>query len=321
MDTLAVVYRPRPLSRALFPVLLLGIGLLLSGCQTSSQESAGAQVAPPSPEHYRDFSNADSLASYLRSAPTPLVGAHRGGPAEGFPENATQTFAHALTHGPVLIESDVRMTEDSVLVLMHDETLNRTTTGRGPVGEHTLREVRSVQLLAGDTPTRFEVPTLAEALAWAEGRAVLQLDVKDDVPRPQVVEALRHHAALDQALVITYSLADARWYHQRLPRLILSASAESRTEAEALVEQIDPSRLVGWVGVGEVPSGPTEVFASHGVPVAVGTFGAVDRQARRQGLAVYHQLFDRGVDLIATDETALARQAADTYRRYGATSD
>jgi glycerophosphoryl diester phosphodiesterase len=121
--------------------------------------------------------------------------------------------------------------------------------------------------------------------------------------------------------VITDSLADSQWYHQRLPTLILSVSADSRDEAEALVQSIDPSRLIGWVGVGEVPSGPTDVFSNHDVPVAVGTFGALDRQARRQGLAVYHRLFDRGVDLVATDETALARQAADTYQRYGTSAN
>ena len=317
---MSFLFPVRPVPVFLLTVLL-GTGLVLGGCQTDQRDAAGAQVAAPSPDHYLDFRSADSLASYLRSAPTPLVGAHRGGPSEGFPENAIQTFAHALTHGPLLIESDVRMTEDSVLVLMHDETLERTTTGSGPIREHTLRGLRAVQLLADGEPTHFEVPTLSEALAWAEGRAVLQLDVKEDVPRVLVVEALQRNEALDQALVITYNLADAQWYHQRLPRLILSASADTREEAEALVQQIDPSRLIGWVGVGEVPTGPMEVFSNQGVPVAVGTFGAVDRQARRQGLAVYHRLFDRGVDLIATDETALARQAADTYQRYGTSSN
>lgn len=277
-------------------------------------------MAEPSPGHYRDFQSADSLAAYLRSASAPLVGAHRGGPAEGFPENAIQTFSHALTYGPVLLECDVRMTRDSVLVLMHDETLGRTTTGRGPVRAKTLDRLRSVRLVAeAGGPTRFEVPTVSEALAWAEGRAILELDIKEDVPRSLVVEALQRNEALDQALVITYSLADARWYHERLPDLILSASAETRDEAEALINQIEPSRLVGWVGVGEVPSGPTEVFSNRGVPVAVGTFGEVDNRARQQGLAAYHRLFDQGADIVATDETALASQAADSYQKYTST--
>ncbi|MFB6278552.1 MAG: glycerophosphodiester phosphodiesterase family protein [Salinibacter sp.] len=294
--------------------LMLG-GCWLGGCQTDSENTAGRSVAEPAPDHYRDFQDADALSAYLRSAPDPLVGAHRGGPGEGFPENATPTFGRALTHGPVLLECDVRMTRDSVLVLMHDPTLGRTTTGTGPVQNRTLEEMRALQLVTeAGTPTRFEVPTLPEALTWAEGRAVLQLDVKDDVPRPRVISTLRRHDGLDQALVITYTLDDARWYHRRLPNLILSASAETREEAKALIQDVDPSRLLGWVGVGEIPDGPAEVFSAHGVPVAVGTFGDVDRQARRQGLSVFHRLFDEGADLVASDETALASQAARTYR-------
>lgn len=304
---------------ALLWLLLCGAGLgslHLGGCQTPRQDTAGREVAAPTPDHYRDFRSADSLASYLRSSPNPLVGAHRGGPDQGFPENATETFAHALTHGPVLLESDVRMTKDSVLVLMHDETVGRTTDGTGPVRRYTLAELRSVQLRAEDGRTRFEVPTVSEALAWAEGRAILELDVKEDVPRPLVVETLRRNDGLDQALVITYSPADARWYHQRLPNLVLSVSAETRGDAETVVQQVDPSRLLGWVGVGEISSGPAKVFSNHGVPVALGTFGELDQQARQQGLVVYHRLFDQGVDLVATDETALASQAAATYQSY-----
>ena len=297
----------------LLSIFTLGT-LALGGCQNGQRDTAGQVVAEPDANHYRDFTHPDSLAAYLRSPSDPLVSAHRGGPGPGFPENALQTFSHALTQGPVFLETDVRMTKDSVLVLMHDDSLDRTTTGSGPLRARTLDELRSFQLVTdAGTPTRFEVPTLSEALAWAEGRAVLQLDVKEETPRSLVVAALHQHDALDQALVITYTMEDARWYHQRLPDLLLSASAETREEARGLVRQIDPSRLLGWVGTGNIAEGPAEVFSNHDVPIAAGTFGETDRQARNQGLIVYHRLFDRGVNVISTDETALASQAAATY--------
>lgn len=305
--------RPRPSAWFLLCTCFLG-AFALGGCQSSGQETAGRTVAEPAPENYRDFQHADSLAAHLRSSPDPLVSAHRGGPDTGFPENALPTFRHALTHGPALLETDVRMTRDSVLVLMHDATLDRTTTGRDSVRAHTLEELRSLQLVTNSgTPTHFEIPTLPEALAWADGRTALQLDVKDNVPRSRVAASLRQHDALDQALVITYTLEDARWYHQRLPNLILSVSAETSEEANALVRAVDPSRLLGWVGIGAVADGPAEVFSKNEVPVSVGTFGETDQQARSQGLIVYHRLFDQGVDVISTDETALASQAAATY--------
>ena len=302
--------------RPLLFVLLLFLGSsLLLGCESSRQDASGGEVPPPAPSHYRDFETADRLSAYLRSDASPLIGAHRGGPAKGFPENALATFAHSLTHGPVLLETDVRMTKDSVLVLMHDETLGRTTTGSGPVRDRTLSDVRALRLVtdAGDT-TRYQVPTVAEALAWAEGRAVLQLDVKEDVPRTVVTDLLRRTDALDQALVITYELEDARWYHRQMPTLLLSVSAETREEAESYLDQIDPSRLIAFAGVGKPDQKVLRVFASRNVPVTVGTFGELDRQARQRGLVVYRDLFRQGVDVIATDETALASQAAATYQ-------
>jgi glycerophosphoryl diester phosphodiesterase len=214
----------------------------------------------------------------------------------------------------VLLETDVRMTEDSVLVLLHDDTLDRTTTGSGPVRDKTLRELRGLRLVAsGSDTTRYPIPTTAEALAWAEGRAVLQLDVKDDVPRSLVTGLLRRMEALDQAMVITYTQADARWYHRQMPELLLSVSAETREEAVGYTQQIDPSRLVAFAGIGEVIPEVVQAFSSRDVPVTVGTFGELDEEAERRGLVVYRDLFREGVDIVATDQTALASQAAATY--------
>ena len=301
----------RPLFVALVIVPLSG---LLLGCGSSSQDASGDGVAP-APAHYRDFETADSLSAYLRSDALSLIGAHRGGPTKQFPENALATFAHSLTHGPVLLETDVRMTKDSVLVLLHDETLGRTTTGRGAVRSKTFGEVRKLRLVtgSGDT-TRYQVPTAAEALAWAEGRAVLQLDVKDDVPRYLVTDLLRRMEALDQALVITYTMTDAQWYHRQMPTLLLSVSAETREAAGDYLDQIDPSRLLAFVGVGEPDPEVLQTFSDRSVPVTVGTFGDLDQTARQRGLVVYRELFRQGVDIIATDETALASQAAATYQ-------
>lgn len=296
-------------------ILFLFAGGLLAGCETGSQGPPIGSGSPPTSSHYRDFASADRLSAYLRSDALPLIGAHRGGPTGRFPENAIATFGHSLTRGPVLLECDVRMTKDSVLVLMHDETLGRTTTGSGAVRSRTLRELRKLRLVsnAGDT-TRYPVPTVAEALAWADGRAVLQLDVKEDVPRSLVTERLRRMDALDRALVITYTLDDAQWYHRRLPPLLLSVSAETKAEAAAYVEQIEPARLVAFAGVGPPSQDVLRLFASRDVPVTVGTFGDLDQRAQQRGLTVYRQLFEQGVGILATDETALASQAAATYR-------
>src|SRR5690606_29972854 len=80
----------------------------------------------------------------------PLVSLHRGGPTSGYPENALETFAYNASLQPVIVECDVRLSKDSALVLMHDNTLSRTTTGRGSVNERTLAELKKLRLADND---------------------------------------------------------------------------------------------------------------------------------------------------------------------------
>src|SRR5262249_8823673 len=73
----------------------------------------------------------------------PLVIAHRGDSAHR-PENTLAAFASALEVGAELVELDVQLTADGHVVVIHDATLDRTTSGRGPVVERTLAEVRAL---------------------------------------------------------------------------------------------------------------------------------------------------------------------------------
>jgi glycerophosphoryl diester phosphodiesterase len=109
--------------------------------------------------------------------------AHRGDSANR-PENTLASFAAALELGAELVELDVQLTRDGQVVVIHDATLERTTSGRGRVVEMTLAEVRAV---SAGYPTQFgsaftgeRVPTLAEALALLRGRARVLIELKSD---------------------------------------------------------------------------------------------------------------------------------------------
>jgi glycerophosphoryl diester phosphodiesterase len=113
----------------------------------------------------------------------PLVIAHRGDSAHR-PENTLASFASALEVGAVLVELDVQLTMDGHLVVLHDPTLDRTTTGRGDVRRMTLAEVRAV---SAGYPERFgnsyageRVPTLSDALALLHGRARVLVELKSE---------------------------------------------------------------------------------------------------------------------------------------------
>jgi glycerophosphoryl diester phosphodiesterase len=113
----------------------------------------------------------------------PLVIAHRGDSAHR-PENTLASFASALELGAEIVELDVQLTRDGQLVVIHDPTLDRTTSGRGLVLDHTVTEVRAV---SAGYPERFgdryageRVPTLVEALAFLRGRARVLVELKSE---------------------------------------------------------------------------------------------------------------------------------------------
>ena len=71
----------------------------------------------------------------------PLLIGHRGYPAR-YPENTLASFEGAMQAGCDMIELDVTLTKDRKVVVIHDDTLDRTTTGKGPVRGHALAEIK-----------------------------------------------------------------------------------------------------------------------------------------------------------------------------------
>ena len=93
-----------------------------------------------------------------------MVIAHRGD-WRNFPENSIEAIRSAIKLGVDMVEIDIRKTKDGNLILMHDETVDRTTNGIGKVSEMTFSEIEELRLMSGvGVPTDFKIPTLNEAL-------------------------------------------------------------------------------------------------------------------------------------------------------------
>ena len=91
--------------------------------------------------------------------------AHRGGSLEA-PENTLASFRHAINVGVEYVELDVQMSKDGVLVVIHDETLDRTTNGSGSIGDYTYAELKKLDAGSHFAPEyRGEtIPTLRDVL-------------------------------------------------------------------------------------------------------------------------------------------------------------
>lgn len=106
-----------------------------------------------------------------------LVVAHRGLSAEE-PENTMRAFRRAAEVGCDLIELDVHMSRDGIPVVIHDDALDRTTTGRGRVASHTWSELQTLDAGRGE-----RIPSLEDVVTWAAGAGVhLSIEIKQPTP-------------------------------------------------------------------------------------------------------------------------------------------
>src|SRR5690606_30935720 len=120
---------------------------------------------------------------------------------QGLPENSIAGMEGGLRHTPAFFEIDPRLTKDSVIVLMHDATLDRTTNGTGKLADYTWAEVQQLRLKDRDgNVTSYGIPTLDEVIEWARGKTVLNLDQKD-VPIELSAEIIRKHNAYSFVMV------------------------------------------------------------------------------------------------------------------------
>lgn len=162
--------------------------MMWAGCTGEKTAQDIAQVS-----NYADIQTFDDLSNYFKYSPErpTVISGHRGGMVTGYPENCIESFEKTLSLMPSFFEIDPRLTADSVIVLMHDAKLDRTTTGKGRVGDYTYEELQQFNLVDREgNVTPYKIPRLEDCIAWSQGKCVLNLDIKD-VPTKIMTDFLK----------------------------------------------------------------------------------------------------------------------------------
>lgn len=284
--------------------LIVPLGVMLArGVGLAQEKSPFHRIDAGSPKGLRALLHYDDEAM-------PLVSAHRGGALPGYPENCIETFEHTLRHTFSILEVDLQRTQDGQIVLLHDPTLDRTTTGTGPVADRTLQELRRHRLRDRDGKvTQYRMPTLDEALRWARGKTVVILD-KKRVPVAVCVKKIQEHRAQAYAMVMAYSFDDVRTCHRLDPDIMMEVMIGNQQRLRGFgAAGVSWDRVVAFVG--HEPPEDTELVKqihAHGACCMAGTSRNLDRQLRvassedRGGLGrSYQARLGFGIDLIETD--------------------
>lgn len=232
------------------------------------------------------------------------ISAHRGGgDLKGYPENCIESFAYLAKNLPVIIECDIDLTKDSVMVMMHDASLDRTTTGTGKLIDRNYAELGQYRLEDNmGTVTPYKIPTLEEVLRWGKNKVAFTLDVKRNVSFAKVVDMIHKTGASDYVSVITYNAQDAARLTKLDPNLMISVTIRNRAEYDRLRELgVPDNRMVAFVGVKEPDADLYKFLHDKGIACILGTLGNLDKQAAAKGDQVYKTFAQNGADIMSTD--------------------
>jgi glycerophosphoryl diester phosphodiesterase len=253
-----------------------------------------------------------AMAGAGAAQPTlPLLAAHRGGSLL-WPENSLLAFRNALALGADFIEFDVHLSRDGEVMVIHDATLDRTTTGAGPVRDHSVAELKAFRLKdRSGTVTAETVPTLDEVVevaARAKRRMLLEIKVDAGKARypgieEKVLAILDRHAMTASTVVMSFEAPTWRRVRELRPEVATCALYSARALARtSLTAELETLRAAGvrFIGVEHTVVDAAAVKQAQEAGIGLGAW-TVNNPADMQ------RMIGAGVTILITDQPDVAK--------------
>ncbi|MCL5245191.1 glycerophosphodiester phosphodiesterase family protein [Cellulophaga sp. 20_2_10] len=283
------------MKKLVIPILL--ILFLLIGCKEKNKQEITL-------EPYLSYSENQEL----------LVSAHRGGKGYvGYPENSLETMQYIKKYIPnALFEIDVAKSKDGVLLLMHDDALERTSTGFGRVDQNNWEMLSQLKLKDNfDSIVDFKIPLFKDVLDWAKkDNAILTVDIKRSVDPEEVLHFIEENDALKQSVIITYSMETAQKLYKLNPKVVLSVSIRNMEEFNRAANSGIPwKNMVAFTGTKLSDPSLYNKLHKKGVMCMLGTLGNLDKKAAAKNDLLYTEWAKLGIDIFATDRPLEVQKA------------
>lgn len=240
-----------------------------------------------------------TIDEFMDSGSGPWVIAHRGFSGRA-PENTLVAVREAIAIGAHMAEIDVTLSADEHIVVIHDETLDRTTNGRGLVSDFTLAALKKLDAGSWFSPqfAGEPIPTLDEILGETHGRILLNVEIKSEaVDRgvtAKVVAAIRARGMVDEIVVSSFSPTALEQMREVAPEIRTAVLYNIK-----LQRGMDPIDIVSGVGASgfnirrnRLSKKMLRRCHAHEIPVAIYT---VDKPRRMR------KFIAKGVDAIFTN--------------------
>ena len=239
-----------------------------------------------------------------------LVASHRA-THHIYPENSLKAIQASIDLGVDIIEIDVKVSKDGIPFLMHDRTMDRTTNGKGDPEELTWDELQQLSIVDKGKKTSFKIPSLEAALELADGKILVDLDLKTDRVDKIMVVVKR----LDMTESVFFFDSD----YDVLSRIkaadkdfMIMPRAYSIAQVDSAIMMFDPP--VVHIDFSFYNPQCVQLIKNSYARTWINALGEYDRELKtgktKQALK---KLLDNGASIIQTDEPKLLLMALEKY--------
>ncbi len=290
--------RTKSIMKIMFKFFLTGIIILI--IHTTEVFSQNKMI------YALKLKNASEMMNYFKYTGNdlPVISGHRGGMTKGFPENSIATFENTLKYTSAFFEIDPRITKDSLIVLMHDATLEHTTNGTGKVSDYTYQELQQFRLKDPQgNVTDYKIPLLFDVIRWSKGKTVLNLDYKD-VPFA-MTEKMIQEAENEVIMITVHNPDQAKFYLKNNPDRMFSAHILNLKTFNAYEEAGIPwQNMIAYIGPRNKPENKELLDKLHakGVMCMISAAPSYDKLSKPSERSQnYRETFIQGADILESD--------------------
>ncbi len=237
---------------------------------------------------------------------TVMVAAHRA-VHHIYPENSLQAIREAINLGVDIIEIDVKVSKDGVPFLMHDHTIDRTTTGKGDAEEFTWDELQQFFIVDKGKKTKLKIPPLKDALELAYGKILIDLDLKTD-KIDQVVKVVNKTESKDFVFFFDSDYHVLSRVQQADKDFMIMPRAHSVQQADSAINLFDPPVI--HIDFSFYTAKCVETIQSSDARVWINALGDPDKDLKEgKEKRALKNLLEHGANVIQTDEPKLLLEA------------
>lgn len=248
--------------------------------------------------NFSAFAQVDEIREKLLNSDELLIAAHRAA-HQKYPENSLESIQEAIDIGVHIIEIDVRVTVDGEVYLMHDQTIDRTTTGSGDIETLSSEDLKQYSLLFEGEDSGIHIPTLKEALELAKGKIMVDLDLKTDKIE-EVMEIVREVDVADEVIFFDSDWKVLKTINDHMPEAYLMPRTYKTKQIKKAFKKLDP--VVVHIDPSFNSEKTIELAKKYGLRTWINSLGDLDRELSvNPDPALAKELVRNGANIVQTD--------------------